>query len=354
MSEAIAAGILTTAPPPVSVELAQRILRQRYELTGEVTSLPGERDRNFCLRAPDGRQFMARFVNGAEAPSEIDFQTAMLRHVAARDPQLPVPAVISDLDNNLQPQITLAGQRYTLRLVTWLGGTPQFARPSTPALMIQLGAALGGLYRALDDFSHPGAQRELLWDSTRPERLAGMLEALDDATRRSVEQVLAEHAAQVAPRRDQLPWRVIHNDLNPHNVLVDASGDRVSGLIDFGDALYAPRINDLATTLAYQLQDEVDPLRLARPCLAACQQAWPLSEEELTLLPELIATRLALTLTIACWRARRYPENSDYILRNVSHARQRLAQLQALPKEKLREELLNAALRQGERYVYER
>ena len=44
----------------------------------------------------------------------------------------------------------------------------------------------------------------------------------------------------------------------------------------------------------------------------------PLEEDELGLLPDLMRLRHATTLTIGAWRARRYPANADYILRNTA------------------------------------
>ncbi|WP_437608340.1 phosphotransferase [Erwinia sp. V71] len=332
MSEQVAAGVLTTDVPAVDAVQAQLILQQQYGLRGEVTPLQGERDRNFCLTSDNGRQYMARFINAAEAPLEIDFQTTMLRHIEQRNAQLPIPRVISNRDGNDQPQILIHDQPHTLRLVSYLAGTPQYLRPSSEPLMRSLGDTLGALYQALEDFTHPGAKRELLWDISDIQRLRPMLDAIDAAeTRQRVERVLEAHASRVAPQLASLPTRVIHNDLNPHNVLADRSGDQVSGIIDFGDALYAPRINDLATALAYQLQDDADVLRLVRPLMHACQQRYPLSDAELALLPDLIASRLVLTITIAAWRARRYPHNRDYILRNVPHAVRSLVRLQTLP-----------------------
>ena len=46
----------------------------------------------------------------------------------------------------------------------------------------------------------------------------------------------------------------------------------------------------------------------------------PLEPEEIDILFDLIATRMVLTVAISNWRASRYPENRDYILRNAPKA----------------------------------
>jgi hydroxylysine kinase len=48
---------------------------------------------------------------------------------------------------------------------------------------------------------------------------------------------------------------------------------------------------------------------------------------------------MATTICVASWRAARYPENKDYILRNAPRARAGLAAFAALPREQARENL---------------
>ena len=53
----------------------------------------------------------------------------------------------------------------------------------------------------------------------------------------------------------------------------------------------------------------------------------PLEAEEVALLPSLIRLRHATTLAIGASRARRYPENAPYILRNAAASQRGLAAL---------------------------
>ena len=113
-----------------------------------------------------------------------------------------------------------------------------------------------------------------------------------------------------------LPRQVIHNDFNPHNILVSPSNpDVLAGVIDFGDMVEAPLINDLAVALSYQI-GAGNGLENAIAILAAYHRVRPLDRSEIACLPTLLRTRLAMTVIITEWRASLHPENREYILRN--------------------------------------
>ena len=63
---------------------------------------------------------------------------------------------------------------------------------------------------------------------------------------------------------------------------------------------------------------------------------------EFDLLPDLIATRLVMTVVISSWRAVRYPENRDYILRNNDAAWARLRRMTKLSRPQAMQQLQRA------------
>lgn len=331
MSETSA--LLTTEVPRVTPLQAEKIAAQVYGLEGTAEILGGERDSNFCLTTLSGRTYMLRFVNPAEVPAEVDFQTALLGHLAQRDSSLPVPRLQESRSGERTPQVSVAGQNLTLRAVSYLPGTAQYQVPRSKALMHELGDALARLDIALSDFEHPGAVRELLWDITDLSQMQGWVPYLTDSEqRRTIASVLQAHQQKVVPASQSLRRQVIHNDLNTHNLLVCSTDpQRLAGIIDFGDALRAPLVNELATALAYQLNSNGNDLFLyCRPLITAYTARQPLTDGELQVLPELVASRLALSLLIAQHRAVLYPQNRDYILRNQAHAWSSLSRLTAL------------------------
>lgn len=321
--------LMTEAVPEVSCAQAEALLWQHYGLQGEVTLLTGERDRNFRLTAPSGRRYMLKVINAAEPLTVSHYQTALLLHIAQQDADLPVPRVVMTRYQQAEPVVEINGSALRIRLVSYLPGTPLSAVTPTAALMRDIGDALARLDLALSRFSHPGEQRQLLWDISRAEQITPYLNDVQDVEQRqAVTQILHRFENHVAPALKSLRQQTIHNDMNPHNVLADAQDpERIGGIIDFGDALHGPLINDLATALAYLVGEGDDPFAYIAPFTAAYHARLPLTTQEIDLLPDLIKTRLALVMTIAQWRAARYPENRDYLLRNLPRAWRSLQQI---------------------------
>jgi Ser/Thr protein kinase RdoA (MazF antagonist) len=138
--------------------------------------------------------------------------------------------------------------------------------------------------------------------------------------------------AVAAPRLPDCRWQVVHNDLNPHNVLAAPDDpDRIAGILDFGDMVETPLVCDLAVAASYQI-DPARPLASLTGLVTAYEGVLPLTATERALVPVLTATRMLTTLALASWRASLYPDNAAYILRNVPAARDGLAALAAIPQ----------------------
>ena len=335
------AGSLLGLPPPQLFPAALTSLAQiHWGVTGTLTRLTSERDLNHRLDTATA-SYTLKLANPAEPVAMTDFQTAALRHVAARDPGLAVPRVQPALDGRHIIPIPEGA----LRLLTWCPGTPVARLPLSPALAHTIGDALARLTQALAGFDHPGADHVLLWDIKQFPRLAPLVPALPKDLRHAVDSFRQHFERAIAPALGSLPTQVVHSDFNLHNLLADpADPSRITGILDFGDMVRTPRICDLAVAAAY-LVDPSDPLTLLVPLVTAYHSRLPLGRPELALLPDLIRARMLTSLTISTWRAARYPENAEYILRNAPSARAGLAAFAATDPARLADALLAACER---------
>ena len=106
--------------------------------------------------------------------------------------------------------------------------------------------------------------------------------------------------------------------------------------------VWTPIVNDLAVACSYQLALDGNPLTDAAEFVGAYHRVLPLEAAEIDLLYDLIGARMATTICIASWRAARYPENRDYILRNAPRAWAGLKAFTELPREAAQEQLRRA------------
>ncbi len=96
--------------------------------------------------------------------------------------------------------------------------------------------ALGELDAGLRGFQHPAADHDLLWNVSNALRVRRLIPCVQDERRRAIaEKALDDFELHAVQRIPTLRTQVIHNDFNPHNILVaeESSTIRITGIIDF-------------------------------------------------------------------------------------------------------------------------
>ena len=329
--------VTDTPPPSLAARDVQRLLRERYGVEGTLSPLVSERDQNFRVDTGEGPGFVAKIANVQEAARVTDFQVEALRHLERAGCPVPVPRVVPAVDGSLVTGFADGDELFRMRLVTWVSGKPLAgAPPADPALSRLLGESLARLDAGLEDFSHPGERQELLWDMQRAlEVREGLRHVPDRELRDRVSRCFDDFERQALPVFPSLRTQVIHNDLNPGNVLI--TGDRparVAGVIDFGDMVRAPLIVDAAIAASYLRSDADDALAPAAALVAGFGAVTPLSDEELGLVHGLMRTRLATTIVMMYARRSRQTADDAYLektLRSEGSAERFLAWLEAVP-----------------------
>ncbi|RMH15900.1 MAG: aminotransferase class III-fold pyridoxal phosphate-dependent enzyme, partial [Gemmatimonadetes bacterium] len=310
-------------PDPGRVE---DLVREHWGLPVTATHpLPSHKDFNTRIDTPEGPAAVLKIYAPDESPDVIDLELAVLERLAARAPDLPVPRPLPTLDGQLTLRVDLPGQgAHRARLLSWLPGEPLAgARPRGVDPAEALGRLLGRLDAALADFDHPGAHREsFVWELSQAPGI--LREGAERVTRPGgrglVERALADFETYVAPRADDLPRQVVHNDANDHNVLLappDASPRPVVGLLDFGDCTHTWRVAEVAIAAAYAALGESRPERIVATLAAAYHGQQPLTDAELAVLHTLVRARLAVSV---CLSAAARAEEPDEPYLTVSEA----------------------------------
>ncbi len=200
-------------------------------------------------------------------------------------------------------------KKIIFRLLTFLDGSFLANVRHTPELFESIGAFLADLDKRLWDFnSYVFQSRSFEWDLQHIEISLAYLDEIPEASNRKiVSYFYHQYKENVAPALPGLRKKIIHNDGNDWNILV--KNESVSGIIDFGDATFAPLINEPAVAITYAIMGKQDPLLWAGRILRGYNKVIRLLPEEVDLLYYLIAGRLCMSLCNAAHSRALDPEN---------------------------------------------
>jgi 4-aminobutyrate aminotransferase-like enzyme/Ser/Thr protein kinase RdoA (MazF antagonist) len=277
-----------------------KLAAERYGLTGVAILLPGYIDQNIRITTDDGASFVLRVTQPPADAARLTFIDSVL--AAASSTSFSTPRLVPTT-NGEHHVSTEDG--HIMRVFTWLEGTTLEDVGLVDGLAFSIGQAAAEMVTSLAHVHDPTTTPLQVWDlrhanqtiTQRFSHLEGDLE------RHLITVVLGRYRTL---NTDALPLQVVHNDINPGNLLVDR--DRVTGLLDFGDTTRTFRIAELAIAAAYAALDTDNPLQtIVEVCggYHAYMEHTDLAPtaDEAAALPDLILARLATSVTVAAARS---------------------------------------------------
>ncbi len=304
---------LRVPPPEVSISEVKEIAQNIFGLAGDIKILGGERDCNYRLKSDQG-DYLIKIANTAEPDQLLDMQCQALAHIQARDPSLPVSNLITTIEGKNWGTCKLkSGVDMRVRGFNFMPGIQFDHAPEDSRLMLDLGNKLAKMNLALRGFFHPAAQHPLGWNIQCFDQLKGLEIFIgDDEVKQQILEVMTRFETEVKPNLAGCRTQVIHNDVSFHNTVVDPDNPTViSGIFDFGDMIHAPLIQDLATTTSEIGAGCIDSLAQCAEIVSGFHAVSPLEDIEFKLLPDLMATRLAMGIMIDAWSSSEAQWNDD-------------------------------------------
>ncbi len=219
---------------------------------------------------------------------------------------------VSQVIPSLKGEIAAKVEDKVFRLLSYVEGTFLAEAQHTPTLFQSLGLFMAKIDSALMSFRSAGIERRKLeWDLQNLLWLKPLAEQIQDPSKRKlVKHFFIQWELNVLPKLPELRQSIIHNDGNDWNILT--KGDRVTGIIDFGDSVYTSLINELAITITYAIFGKDDPLIWAAYIIKGYQSHLPLEPKELDVLYYLVAGRLVTSVCKSAQEKTQQPD-SDYI-----------------------------------------
>jgi len=316
-------GCFLAKQPQIALQQIPSILRQTYGLNvKDVKALPGDRDANFRVLDIHGGEYFFKVVNAGESTVRSDLQVALLVYLASQSLSFGTPQLIASSRGQFQEIVELTpGESIRVRLQKWIQGVPASNANQSCVFSSNLGVGLANLQMALTSFAPAHEEAEVLpWDMQNVLDLREYIELFDDLDVRNDLYSLLRRFETLHPWFSELGSQFIHGDFNLNNALIESgSSDQLAAVLDFGDAVRAPKIFDIAIAATYQVLPDYS-IQNALDFVQGYNTVIPLSELELGMIFDLIGARLATWLILGRWRGNHDPDRAAHFLRNESTA----------------------------------
>jgi Ser/Thr protein kinase RdoA (MazF antagonist) len=317
-----AAAILAMRPGSAAPDMSAALLDRHYGLTGSITTLSSEIERTVEVSLPDDRRLILKTSTGPEAVDSFRFQAAAIAGV-----QGTAGFVVPEVLRTSSGALLFEEEGVCGYLQTRLAGLPLHQATPTPDLLFRTGSALARLDQGLAKVDLPAARRPILWHIGCWPRLMELERYLPGSIAEGVRAAMAQYRELVEPQLANLAWQVTHNDPSPFNMIVAGEG---IGFIDFGDGCWSPRIQDLAIAASHMVADPSLPLGGAEHLIAGYASVIAVSPLEARLLVGLMRARQSALILVNYWRSHLFPDDAEYIRKNVARAERGLSILAPL------------------------
>lgn len=313
--------------PTFSKEEALTVLEKEWGITEILKPLDSYLDQNFLVRNSKGEKFVLKISNIETPESWLDLQTKVVEHLYAD----AIPKIILSKEGKQMIFVS----KHWWRVLNFLEGTMLSTVPFRSKNLLQnMGNFVGHLSKQLATFSHEAAKRPIQWDL---QQSASLLEnwvtfVEDEKTKSSIESIMENWKTKI-PAISKVRKSIIHADLTRYNLLLNDSGEKIQGIIDFGDVCLSWTIGELAVmVLESAMTGSPTPFADAYEVVQSYHEVFPLTKEEIQLLYPLIQLRSATIVGASARQLSMEPDN-EYVKKQAIADREMFHQLSSEKEE---------------------
>ncbi|TRX43019.1 aminotransferase class III-fold pyridoxal phosphate-dependent enzyme [Flavobacterium restrictum] len=307
--------------PTFSPDEALIILNDNWGISGSLKPLDSYLDQNFLVKTNNGEKYVLKIANIETPEPWLDLQNKAVEHLYAD----AIPKIILSKEGHQMLFI----ESHWWRVLNFLEGTMLSTVPYRSTKLVQnIGAFVGEISKQLASFTHPAAERNLQWDL---QQSATLLEnwvtfVADEKTKNSILTIMENWKTQI-PKIAQVRKSIIHADLTRYNLLLDDKGEKIQGIIDFGDVCWSWTIGELAVLLLESaMTGSPTPFADAYQMIQSYHRIFPITKTEIELLYPLIQLRSATIVSASARQLSIEPDN-DYVRKQAIADQEILQQL---------------------------
>jgi ethanolamine-phosphate phospho-lyase len=284
-------------------------LKHNYNISPALKVLRSYDDLNYLVSIDGKAAYVLKLNQETEQKDQKAFLESqhVLMGILAHLQDYQFPEAVADKYGN---RVNGFGDQYHASLLTYIPGKFLAEVPKKEELLMDFGKFLGRIDKILAGYRDPAIEyRHIPWDIRSFPEHQKKLEYLPDASlKKLIHYFIVQYRHEVLPREHELRKSIIHNDANDWNVLVE--GNRIHGIIDFGDLSYTFTVNELAIAATYIAMEFNDPLEGILPLVSGYHREFPLIETELSVLYYLIVSRLGISLIMSNQSKMNDPQNT--------------------------------------------
>lgn len=274
----------------------------------EIKRLNGYENENFLIATGDEYYVFKTYPVCKKTSEILEAECTLLLFLQQPGP-INTPIPIPFKKGGYVKPLKINGALKACRLLSFLPGKFLAETTATESLMENMGRFLARINLRLTHFESATVRaRQYEWDIQNLLLNRKHIKNIPKpSNRRVVTYFFRQFEALVLPKIPALRKAYIHSDFNEWNVL--SEGEKTTGLIDFGDVVYSPLVNDVATALTYLTYDKSSFFEWATPFLKSYHKTLPLKQEEVSLLYYLIASKLCISVCHSARAAISDPKN---------------------------------------------
>ncbi|XP_074645219.1 hydroxylysine kinase-like [Tubulanus polymorphus] len=355
--------------PNVSEKQIHELVKSLYGFTiRKMKALNGYDDKNFYVQFeenfdnpnikqlhPDGYVFKVTNTEDSKNLKSFDRQLEFMQRLV--NAHLPVQAPILNKEgsfysleriytNGVLQQDATENETYKehlVRLFTFIPGQIlDKTSDVTPELLYEIGAVCGKMDCAIEDMTD-GGLHQMIWNLKNVLDVREYMYVLQDADKHKlISDIFNDYETYVVPNLHDLKKVMIHGDFNEQNILIDTRIDEngvkklhVAGILDFGDINMAYKVFEVATLMMYctssVAMSHIDFMDVCAQCLAGYLSQVHLNDLEMSMIPLLVASRYAQSLTLGAY-THSLDTSNDYVLATSRRGWDMLRKLRNIPK----------------------
>ena len=234
----------------------------------------------------------------------VEFEVSFINE--CRKKGLPVQKVLQTVDKK---EIIFFNEKPAV-LLSYIEGEDFTTTPLTEDLAKEIGTLIAEFHKKTSHYKPKGnPMRKHYWDAAQFLVNEERLEHITSPTiKKRVLDDIKEYKLML-PVLKKCRRGIIHNDFNAENILIKEN--KISGVIDFGDATETFLVGGLAIPIAHICFQQKDPLRFAKLILTAYNKELFLTKHEKEVLFLLVKLRFIMGIITASYLKTTLGEQKD-------------------------------------------